>query len=77
MLEWTSQRPRIWWRYIDHVFAIWEHGQDLLDIFLQQINTFHPTIKFTAEFSTDRITFLDTTVILDGDTIHGLVHEAN
>ena len=34
------------------------------------VNTFHNTIKFTAEGSTNRVSFLDTTVILDVGTIH-------
>ncbi len=63
-------RDPIWWRYIDDEFAIWEHGQESLDSFLHQINDFHHSIKFTAEYSTERITFLDTTVILDGSTIY-------
>ena len=70
LLTQTTISPRIWWRYIDDVFAIWDKGQDELENFLQQINTFHNTIKFTAEWSTDRVSFLDTTVILDADTIH-------
>ncbi len=70
LLTWTDQRPLIWRHFIDDIFAIWQHGQESLDSFLQQINLFHPTIKFTSEFSTDRITFLDTTVILDENTIH-------
>ncbi len=67
---WTAQTPSIWWRYIDDVFAIRERGQESLDSFLDQINVFHNTIKFTAEYSTERISFLDTTVILDRTTIH-------
>ena len=70
LLTQTTISPRIWWRYIDDVFAIWDKGQDELENFLQQINTFHNTIKFTAEWSTDRVSFLDTTVILDAGTIH-------
>ena len=23
-------KPRIWWRYIDDIFFIWEHGEDSL-----------------------------------------------
>ena len=56
----TSTRQKVWWRYIDDIFAIREHGQGSLETFLQQINLFHPTIKFTAETSTERVTFLDT-----------------
>ena len=70
LLTQTTRSPRIWWRYIDDVFAIWDKGQDELENFLQQINTFHHTIKFTAEWSTDRVSFLDTTVILDAGIIH-------
>ena len=63
LLTQTTSSPQIWWRYINDVFAIWDKGQDELDNFLQQINTFHNTIMFTAEWS-DRVSFLDTTVIL-------------
>ena len=59
----------LWWRYIDDIFTIWDKGQDLLDSFLQHINHFHPTIEFTAETSTDKVSFLDVTVILEGNTI--------
>ncbi len=53
-----------------NVFAIWDKGQELLQTFMQQINDFHPSIKFTAETSTDRVAFLDTTVILEGNKLH-------
>ena len=69
LLTWTSTRPYIWWRYIDDVFAIWDGGQDQFDVFLREINEFHHCIKFAAEFSMDRVTFLDTTMILEGDAI--------
>ncbi len=68
LLAWTATRPILWWRYIDDVFAIWTGGQDELESFLKQINIFHQTIKFTAEWSTTQVSFLDTTVILDGET---------
>ncbi len=54
----------------DHQGCSVQHGQESLDNFLDQINEFHNTIKFTAEYSTERISFLDTTVILYGNTIH-------
>ena len=52
----TSTRPKVWWRYTGDILAIWEHGQESLVTFLQQINLFHPTIKFTADTSTERVT---------------------
>ena len=70
LLAWTSARPHTWWRYIDDIFAIWEHRGESLMTFLDQINLFHPPIKFTAETSTQEVSFLDTTVILEGNNIY-------
>ena len=33
-----------------------------IDLFIEQANTFHPTIKFTAEISEKEVRFLDTVV---------------
>ena len=39
----------IWWRYIDDMFFIWEHGEESLKVFIDQVNLFHPTIKYSKE----------------------------
>ena len=54
----------IWWRYIDDVFLIWEHGEESLKLFLQKINSIHRTLKFTTDWSYSSINFLDVKVIL-------------
>ena len=51
LLQQTTQKPTTWWRYIDDIFAVWPHGEQDLQVFLTEINLFHPTIKFTAEWS--------------------------
>ena len=51
ILEETELQPRIWWRYIDDIFFIWQHGEDSLKQFIKALNACHPTIKFTAEMS--------------------------
>jgi hypothetical protein len=51
--------PLIWWRYIDDIFIIWLHTEQEFDEFLQYINGFHPSIKFTAEVSLTSVDFLD------------------
>ena len=66
----NSTKPKAWWRYIDDIFTNLEHSQESLKFFLQQINLFHTTIKFTAEMSTERITVLDTTLMLENDILH-------
>ena len=57
-------QPRIWWRYIDDIFFIWEHGEDSLKQFIETLNSCHPTIKFTAEWSKEEINFLHVNVRL-------------
>ena len=52
-------KPWIWWRYIDDIFAIWEHGEESLKTFLEKLNTFHRSIKFTWKYSPKTIDFLD------------------
>ena len=58
----------IWWRYIDDIFFIWEHGEESLSVFIDQVNLFHPTIKFTAEYSKEEVNFLDLNIkLIDGE----------
>ena len=58
----TKLKPRIWWRFTDDVFIVWTHGKEKLEEFLNYINQVHETIKFTAEYSTQEVPFLDTLV---------------
>ena len=55
-------RPRIWKRFRDDVFTVWEHGIDTLSSFLDYLNTMDKTgkIKFTMEVANDNgLEFLD------------------
>ena len=69
LLQQTTKKLTTWWRYIDNIFAVWPHGEENLQTFLNQINSFHPTIKFTSEWSRESVTFLDTRVIHDGNRL--------
>ena len=62
-LEEMSLKPLVWWRYIDDIFMLWQHGEEELKKFLECLNCYHPTIKFTADYSRDKINFLDVEVI--------------
>ena len=46
---------------------IWTESESKLLQFLNHCNQFHPTIKFTMEYSKDSVNFLDTTVIREPD----------
>ena len=63
------EKPLVWWRYIDDIFMIWQHGEEKLKEFLKILNSCHPTIKFTAEYSLDKVNFLDVEVIRSGNKL--------
>ena len=54
-----------WLSYIDDIFFIWEHGEESLGDFIDQVNLLHPTIKFTAEYSKEEVNFLDLSLKLN------------
>ena len=31
-------KPYLWWRYIDDIFFLWEHGKEKLTCFIDNIN---------------------------------------
>ena len=58
----NNTKPREWKRYIDDVFSLWDCKRNEVEHFIEEANSFHPTIKFTAEISKNEKTFLDTVV---------------
>ena len=46
----------------DDIFMMWEHGEEELQKFLEALDCYHPTIKFTAEYLRAQINFLDATI---------------
>ena len=48
---------------------IWQHGEEKLKEFLKIINSCHPTIKFTAEYSLYKANLLDVEVIRCGNKL--------
>ena len=59
-----------WWkRFIDDCFVPWKKGENL-DLFVEILDTLHPSIKFTKEEGDLSIAFLDIMVIkAEDDTI--------
>ena len=47
------------YRYINDIFFIWTHGEEELELFLDELNKYNPNIKFTHEFNKKSIPFLD------------------
>ena len=64
ILEDIELQPRKWWRHIDDIFFMWEHGEDSLKQFIETLNTCHPIFKFTAEWPKEEKNFIDVNVRL-------------
>ena len=56
--------PKIWLRFIDDIFMIWKDGEQQR-MFLEALNNYHPTIKFTYTMDKNEIAFLDTIDTVD------------
>ena len=70
LLSTQPLQPLVWWRYIDDVFAIWTHGVSFLESFISHLNSQHPTIQFTSDWSSSSVSFLDTRLSLTDGRIH-------
>ena len=57
-------QPRVWYRYIDDIFMVWNHGQHELTKFITHLNTSSESITFSSECSSSTLNFLDVTVNL-------------
>ena len=63
-----------WWRCIDDIFMIWEHGEEKRQKFLESLNCYYPIIKFTAAYSRAKVDFLDVTVMKKGNQLFTILH---
>ena len=65
--KFKKKKTMTWWRYVDDIFFIWEHGEESLRDFTDHVNFFHPTITFTAQYSKEKVNFLDLNIkLIDG-----------
>ena len=64
-----EEKPMIWWRYIDNIFLNLGTCRKSLEKFLNKLNNFHLTIKFTVEYSKETINFLDVNIRLVGGSL--------
>ena len=51
-------QPLLWFRYIDDIFFVWNHSEDELNKFFENLNNFKSNLKFTYEISKDNINLL-------------------
>lgn len=62
--------PRVWFRYVDDIFAIFDNNKYDINKFIDDLNSRFPSIKFTHEIeSNNKIPFLDLMIHRKNDTI--------
>ena len=61
-LKSRSLVPSIWFRFLDDIFMVWGQSLESLHTFIDALNSFHPSIKFTCNISTEKVNILDVTV---------------
>jgi hypothetical protein len=60
VLNVAEVKPRLWLRYVDDVFCIWEEPMNKLLEFKKLLNYQYDSIKFTVEYETEnKLPFLD------------------
>nr|XP_022912504.1 uncharacterized protein LOC111423492 [Onthophagus taurus] len=70
-LKKSPWKPKLWLRYVDDTFVIWQHGKEQLQEFLDHFNPQNPMIKFTMETETAKqLPFLD--VLVTRKTVGGM-----
>ncbi|XP_065573268.1 uncharacterized protein LOC136035407 [Artemia franciscana] len=54
----------LWFRFVDDILAVWEHGQNSLKVFLAHLNSFDSNLQFTIELEdSGKLPFLDVLII--------------
>ena len=62
LLRNAPHKPALYLRYIDDIFMVFTGSETQLLEFIEHMNNGHHSIKFTAEYSKDKVPFLDTWV---------------
>jgi hypothetical protein len=57
--------PVQYWRYVDDIWGIWEHGLDKLHEFHNLANSLHPRMKIELRFSNEQIECLNVNVSIN------------
>ncbi len=60
--SWPGTQPLIWLRYIDDILMLFDDSVEELQKLLQHLNSQLSTVKFTAEWSSDSVNYLDITL---------------
>ena len=61
-LEKCYQKPTMYFRYLDDIWILWDHGETQFQTFFDILNSHSPAIRLSARVEKESIDFLDVTV---------------
>ena len=65
LLTGSHNKPLVWFRYVDDIFAFWTYGEHKFMDFMLYINSMHSSFQFTCKYSKECVQFLDVSVSVD------------
>ena len=65
LLTGSWNKPFVWLRYIDDIFAIWIYGEDKFKDFMLYINSINSSFQLSSIYSKECVQFLDVSVSVD------------
>lgn len=70
MIEERISAPKLYLRFVDDSVAIFKNEEEAT-AFLQNLNSFHPSLQFTMEKTmNNQINFLDMTIYIKNNALH-------
>ena len=69
MLRECHSKPWVWWRFFNDIFFVWLHGKESLFAFFEYVNAYHESIKYTWEWSENKVSYLNVLVKVEGKKI--------
>ena len=75
-IDTTPLKPKMWKRYVDDTFVVWEHGLEYdLTSFLEHLNSLRPNIQCTCEVEEGgKLPFLDVQLVRNGSSLETSVY---
>ena len=75
-IDTTPLKPKMWKRYVDNTFVVWEHGlESELTSFLEHLNSLRRSIQFTCEVEEGgKLPFLDVRLVRNGSSLETSVY---
>ena len=61
-LRTQHKKPLLLVRYIDDIFIIWTHTERELKNFIEDLNSYNPSLSYTYQYSPSTVDFLDLTI---------------